>query len=101
MVIEWFRFVSLFTNFPLDTTIEIILKGIYDNNEINTSFIKKKMKEIILLCTERVHFTFDGKTYVETSGMAIGSPLGPVLLGIFLVELENNLIQTLPEHVAY
>ena len=33
--------------------------------------------------------------------MAIGSPLGPVLLGIFLVELENNLIQTLPEHVAY
>ena len=96
-----FDVVSLFTSFPLDTTMEIILKGIYDNTEINTSFIKKKMKEIILLCTKGVHFTFDGKTYAETSGMAIGSPLGPVLLGIFLVELENNLIQTLPEHVAY
>ena len=96
-----FDVVSLFTNFPLGTTIEIILKGIYDNNEINTSFMKKKMKEIILLCIKGVQFTFDGKTYAETSSMAIGSPLGPVLLGIFLVELENNLIQTLPEHVAY
>ena len=63
--------------------------------------MKKKMKEIILLCIKGVQFTFDGKTYAETSSMAIGSPLGPVLLGIFLVELENNLIQTLPEHVAY
>ena len=32
-----FDVVSLFTNVPLDTTIKIILKRIYDNNEINTS----------------------------------------------------------------
>ena len=32
-----FDVVSLFTNVPLDTTIKIILKRIYNNNEINTS----------------------------------------------------------------
>ena len=90
-----FDVVSLFTNVPLDTTIEIILKRIYDNNEINTSITKKEMKELILLCTKGVHFTFDSKTYVQTNGVAMTSPLSPVLSGIFMVELENNLIQTL------
>ena len=93
-------FVSLFTNFPLDATIEIILKRIHGNNEINTPITKMEMKELILLCTKGVHFTFDGKTYVQTNGMAMGSPLGPVLLGMFMVELENNLIHTLSEHLA-
>ena len=51
------------------------------------------MKELILPCTKGVHFTFGGKTYdVQTNGVAMGSPLGPVLSGIFIVELENNLI---------
>ena len=58
------------------------------------------MKELILLCTKGMHFTFNGKTYVQTNGVAMDSPLGPVLSGIFLVELENNLIHTLSEHLA-
>ena len=66
-------------NVPLDTIIDIILKRIYDNNEINTSITKNEIKELILLCTKRVHFTFDGKTYVQTNGVAMGSPLDPVL----------------------
>ena len=57
------------------------------------------MGELILLCTKGVHFTFYGKTYVQTNGVAMCSLLGPVLLGIFMVELENNLIHTLSEHV--
>ena len=95
-----FHVVSLFTNVPLDTNIDIILKGIYDNNEINTSITKKEMKELILLCTKGVHFTFDGKTYVQTNGVAMGSPLGPVLSGMFMDKLENNLVDTLSEHIA-
>ena len=31
-----FDVVSLFTNVPLDETIDIIIKRIYDNKEINT-----------------------------------------------------------------
>ena len=95
-----FDIVSLSTNVPLDTIIDIILKRIYDNNKIKTSITKKEMKELILLCTKGVHFFFDGKTYVQTNGAAMGSPLGPVLSGIFMVELENNLIHTLSEHLA-
>ena len=95
-----FDIVFLFTNVPIDTTIDIILKRIYDNNEINISITKKEMKELILLCTKGVSFIFDGKIYVQTNGVTMGSPLGPVLSGIFMVELENNLIHTLSEHLA-
>ena len=85
-----FNVVSLFTNVPLDTTIEIILIRISNNNQISTSITKKEMKE----CTKGVHFTFDGKTYIQIKGAAMGSPLGPVLLRMPMVELENNLIHT-------
>ena len=95
-----FDVVSLFTNVPLDTSIEIILKQIYKNNEINTSITKEEIKELILLCTKGVHFIFDGKTCVQTNGVVMGSQLGSVLSGIFMVELENNPIHTLLEHLA-
>ena len=34
--------VSLFKNFPLDATIDIVLKRIYNDREINTETKKKK-----------------------------------------------------------
>ena len=41
----YFNVVSLFTNVPLDTTIEIIIERIYDNNGINISITKNKIKK--------------------------------------------------------
>ena len=32
--------------------------------------------------------------------MAIGSPLGPILAGIFMVELETTILPTLREHMS-
>ena len=40
---------SLFTNVPLETTIEIILRTIYTNHELTSSLVKKEMKELLLL----------------------------------------------------
>ena len=56
---------------------------------------KSEMKELLNLCTKSVHFTFDGNIYVQNDGVAMGSPLGPVLANIFMVELERSVIPTL------
>ena len=40
---------SLFTNVQLNRTTEIILKIIYEKNEIITSITKNEMKEILIL----------------------------------------------------
>ena len=90
----------LFTNVPLDYTINIILRRIYDDNELYTNISKKEMKEILLLCTKTAHFTFNNEIYQQCDGVAMGSPLGPVIAGIFMVELEKSLIPNLMEHMS-
>ena len=47
------------------------------------------MRELILLCNKNVHFTFNGETFTQVDGVAMGSPLAPILAGIFMVELEE------------
>ena len=57
------------------------------------------MKELLILCTKSVHFAFNNQTYIQVDGVAIGSPLGPVLANIFMVELETSVIPNLSNKV--
>ena len=68
----------LFTNVPLDITIDVILKRIYDENEVNTNIPKQQMRDLLLLCTKNVHFSYNGDIYTQADGVAMGSSLGPV-----------------------
>ena len=56
---------------------------------------RPEMKRLLTLCTKNVQFTFDNQVYQQNDGVAMGSPSGPVLTGIFMVELENWIILTL------
>ena len=53
------------------------------------------MKSLLLLCTKSVPFTFNDDMYIQTQGVAMGSPLGPLLANIFMSELENTVVPTL------
>ena len=90
-----FDVASLLTYVPLEETIEIIFKKIYVNKEITTDIPKLEMKELLILCTKNVHFTFNNESYVQVDGVAMGSPVGPVLANIFMVELETSVIPNL------
>ena len=46
------------------------------------------MKDLLLFCTKNVHFSYSEDNYTQTDGVTMGLPLGPVLEGIFMVELE-------------
>ena len=92
---------SLFTNVPLDRTIDIILKRIYDKHEITTNIGRKEMKDLITLCTKNVLFTFNNEIYQQRDCVAMGSPLGQVLAGIIVVELENCIVPKLNSHLHF
>ena len=81
---------SLFTNVPLEKTIKITLEKIYDRKEIINEITNPEMKELLTLCTKNVYFTFDNQVYKQNDGVAMRSPLGPVLAGTFMVELETG-----------
>ena len=53
----------LFTNVPLNDTIDIFLRRICIDKEINTNMTKKELKELILLCTKDVHFAYNNLVY--------------------------------------
>ena len=92
---------SLFTNVPLDRTIDIVLKRIYGKHEITTNIGCKEMKDLITLCTKNVLFTFNNEIYQQRDGVAMGSPLGPILAGIIMVELENSIVPKLNSHLQF
>ena len=58
------------------------------------------MRDLLLLCTKNVHFSYNGDIYTQADGVAMGSPLSPVLAGIFMVELERTKLPTLREHMS-
>ena len=90
----------LFTNVPLDQKISIILKRIYDQRQLETKISRKEMKNLLLLCPKNVHFSYDNKLYSQKDGVAMGSPLGPVIARIFMVDLEGNVIPKLSTHMT-
>ena len=53
------------------------------------------MKEMVLLWTKNVHFSYNQDIYIQKKGAAMGSPFGPVLARIFMVNLERSLVPKL------
>ena len=89
---------SLFKNIPSEKIIDIILRRIYHDKEININITKR---DLLLLCTKNVHFTFEGKIYIQIDAVAMGSPLGPVLANILMIELEKIVVPTLATHLRF
>ena len=82
----------LFTNVPLDSSIDTILNGIFDKKELTKDVESKDIRDLILLLTKNVHFTFSKNIFKQTDGAAMGSPLCPVLVGIIMVEIGNTMV---------
>ena len=80
---------SLFTNIPLQETIDIAINLIFNHNP-NLNITKKELKKLFLFATSQTHFIFNSKFYKQIDGVAMGSPLAPVLANIFTGFYESN-----------
>ena len=80
---------SLFTNIPLWETIDIVINLIFNHNP-NLNITKKELKKLFLFATSQTHFIFNSKFYNQIDGVAMGSPLAPVLANIFMGFYESK-----------
>ena len=72
---------SLFTNIPFQETIDITTNLIFNHNpNLN---ITRKLKKLFIFATSQTHFKFNDKFYNQIDGVAMASPLAPVLANIF------------------
>ena len=74
---------SLFTNIPLQETIDIAINLIFNHNP-NLNITKKELKKVFLFATSKSHFFFNEKFCDQIDEAAMGSPLPPVLANIFM-----------------
>ena len=81
---------SLFTNVPLDETIQICLDKLYALSNPPAMLPRSALKDLLVFATKKSHFVFDGQYYDQVDGVAMGSPLGPVLANIFMCHFEEK-----------
>ena len=74
---------SLFTNIPLQETIDIAINLIFNDNP-NLNITRKELKKIFLFAASQTHFIFNSKFYNRIDGLTMGSPLAPVLANMFI-----------------
>ena len=71
----------LFTNVTLQETIDTAINLIFNHNP-NLNMTKKELKKLFLLVISQTCFIFNSKFYNQINGVAMGSPLAPVLANI-------------------
>ena len=88
---------SLFTNVPLDETIEICVNELFKSSQTVSGLNKQQVLEMLSLTTKENVILFDQKYYSQIDGVAMGSPLGPTLANIFLCYHETACLKNCPK----
>ena len=81
---------SLFTNIPLDETIDICVDIVYNKRKKVKGMLKRYFKQLLTLSVKSSFFLFNGVYYKQVDGVTMGSPLGPTLANIFLTYYEDR-----------
>ncbi|CAF1073952.1 unnamed protein product [Rotaria magnacalcarata] len=83
---------ALYTNVPAKEAIEIAVKDMIKSKTINnTPFNEIQLKRLLEIAVHNIPFRFMNDNFLQTDGVAMGSPLEPILADIFMTNLEKKL----------
>ncbi|CAF3764573.1 unnamed protein product [Rotaria sp. Silwood1] len=83
---------NLYTNVPVHEAIEITLDMIFKKSSSPPiPFNRSQFKQLLEYAVCNVPFRFLDKIFLQIDGVAMGSPLGPILADLFMSNLEQKL----------
>ena len=83
---------NLYTNVPVKEAIDITLDLLFKKGSpASIPFNRDQLKHLLELAVCNIPFRFLDETYIQKDGVAMGSPLGPILADIFMSNLEKKL----------
>ena len=89
-------FDSLFTNVPLDETINICVNELFRSNSMH-GLNKKEITDMFSLTTKELIILFDMAFYSQVDGVAMRSPLGLLLANAFFCHYETKWLNKCPK----
>ena len=96
MILGAFDVEALFSNIPLDETIDICLNQLYNKKRKIKGLLRKHCKELLNHATKKSCFLFNNTYYKQVDGMSMGSPLGPTFANTFLCFHEKKWLDDCP-----
>ena len=88
---------SLFTNNLLSFALNLILESIYvDNTTEWNGLNKSRLLKLLSWPTKNTTFQFDNKFYKQLDGVAMGSPIGPLLADVMMNYVIDKAIESTP-----
>ena len=87
---------SLFTNIPLDETLNLTSEKLFNSNATYYGFDKINFVKLLEHAIKDILFVIDKMLYKQINGVAMGNPLGPTLANVFLCHHETNWLENCP-----
>lgn len=91
-----FDVVNLFTKVPVNETLELLFKKLSEDETLSerTNIPIQEICNLTEMCIKNTYFQFEEQFYEQIEGMAMGSPLSPVLANIFMEDFEKEVLKT-------
>ena len=83
---------SLYINIPVSEAIEIALDEHYKKpTKVDCALNRDQMRKLLNLAVRDIPFRFFNDQYCQVDGVAMGSPLAPILADLFMTKMEQKL----------
>ena len=83
---------SLFTNIPVDETINHIINKIYQKKKLPQICDKTIFKRLLLNLTTEVSFQCNYKLFKQTDSCRMGGPLSVTVSDIYMIRMETDVV---------
>ena len=83
---------SLFTNIPIDETINYITEKIYVHKKLISICLKLIFRRLLIKLATKCTFKFNSRFVKQVDGCTMGGPLSVPFSDIYMIKMENDIV---------
>ena len=102
-VISSYDVTALFTSVPVDPAINMVQQRLTQDPTLSqrTQMSIPQIVTLLEFCLKNTYFLFQDKYYEQVNGVAMGSPISPLIANLFMEEFEVKALQSAPHPPAF
>ena len=87
---------ALFTSVPIDPALNIIKDLLEKDNTLKerTVLAVNDINLLLEFCLKNTYFSFQDQFYEQVEGVAMGSPVSPIVANLYMEYLEQKALST-------